>query len=106
MAKNIYNLLAKRCENELSEVRKKLISNLKYFATKHGKNGEIVFEKADLSFVQSNTEDTIYSFNSKGGLDSENEQDEHLEDLATDLLALIYSSITKTAKRIEQFKKD
>jgi len=106
MAKNIYNLLSKRCDNELSEVRKKLISNLKYFAKKHGKNEEIIFEKANISFVQSNTEDTIYSFNSKGGLYSESEQDEHLEDLSTDLLALIYSSITKNSKTIEQFKKD
>lgn len=95
------NTTVKNITKELGAVRKQVISELKKFAKQHGKGGAIKtieFADVDLSFVQSNTENYIWAFDSKGNLQSDNIEDATFENLSTDLLLSILTELTKKSK--------
>lgn len=92
----------KHLNANLKALRSEIISELKKFAIKHGTGSkgerEIVFEDFKLSFVQSNTEDMIYSYNSQGLISGDNQADMSFKDLSTDLLLLILTDLNKKRK--------
>jgi hypothetical protein len=89
----------KIAKETISSIRRNIIMALTQIAEEHGgTKKEIDFEELDLHFVQSNTEDMILGFNSKGKLYSDNSEDETLKNLSVDLLILILEKLTQKLK--------
>ena len=85
--------LVKKSQKSIGAVRKEVIAALKKIAKDNG--GEVNLNDLDLFFVQSNTEDMIFSFDSKGKLGADNMEDATFKNLSTDFLILMLKEVSK-----------